>query len=314
MLTRFIPTRFQMLAKVSYSWPYLRAAAKLPPVPIPESGFAAEIHMLICKYHLLPAIAALKSFYAHSGLAGRVGLMFHLDSTMRPRHERVLRRHFPGASFVPFDSRDDRIEAILRDRPHCRRFYANLVMTLKLFQVAALCRSPRVILLDSDVFFFSRPEAIIHWVEGDPCVPLYLTSSRPASANPNYCQALRQLERELHLDGVSLDMRSDRSFNAGLLLFEPKRLCFDLIERFFAHESEKPNIHVGGWCAEQTAYLLNFASWSDAVALDLQDYALGERLGKVFSHFMSLNYYKRTTLRALGSALDALPSNGFSCA
>jgi hypothetical protein len=252
--------------------------------------------MLVGKHHLFAAVASLKSFFLTSALAPQVGLTFHLDATMRPRHERFLARHFPGAATVPFGASNARLQSIINKRPFCREFSHGHVFAPKLLKVPAFCRAERVILLDSDTFFYLPPSAIIRWVTGASDAPTYLDAGLVPHA-PLY-RAYEELSGYL-----GADCRKFCYFNAGLLLFRPARVDFDLVERFLEYQAKWPNVHIGGWCLEQAAYMVNYASWPGALALGPPDYTCGVVPGRVFAHFLGSNYYLPPTLIHLRAQL-----------
>ena len=306
MVTFKLPRRLKYFRALYY----LRRAIKLPAIEVASTNFDAEVHMLVGKYHLYAAVAALKSFFLHSGLAPRVGVTFHFDPSMRPRHERLLRRHFPGADCLYFGKRDARLDTILNDRPFCRGLYDNHPLAPKLFRVPALCRSNRVILLDTDTLFYRRPDAIVDWVVGGSDTPMYL-DEKPGVA-PH--RAL-QLAYEALSQQMGFNCEQFCYFNSGLLLFQPERIDYDLIERFLKFQAEQPNIHTGGWCIEQTAYMLNYVRWNDKIRFDTSDYACGTDPGQVFSHFLGSNYYEGRTLAWIRTnlrAFTAFKNNGLA--
>ena len=57
------------------------------------------------------------------------------------------------------------MELRLAGHPRCLEYRRSHALALKLFDCTALATTPRLILLDSDILFFQRPEEVLDWVQ-----------------------------------------------------------------------------------------------------------------------------------------------------
>ncbi len=300
---------------------HLRPLRDLPPKPVATQNLAAEAHLLVGRAHLSMAGACLHTFFAHSGLSNRVGLTIHLDATVGSRGRRWLEMRFPGVRCIPHHAPDPKLPAMLAPYPVCRSYYQRVLMMTKLFQVLALCRHRRVILLDSDMIFHCRPQALIDWVdapESQPSPPRYLRESDDATDRDPGTAAREKFDEIIsRISLVAPDLASNLriphfSFNAGLLAFDTTRVSLPIVEAWLGWLEANPNLKLGRWftpwCCEQTAYMLNFATWRDALPFDMADYACGPGPARICNHFLSPHYHKPQCLQRVTAALEACKS------
>lgn len=288
---------------------YLRTAAQLPPLVLPQGNLAAEVHMMLGRHDLLRALAALQTFYHHSGLSDRVGLTLHMDGTVTEQQRRWMEERVRGAAFTDYPSQDVRLLALFRGRPKCEEYYRrNISCMPKLFHVPAFARTDRVIVMDTDVAFYSRPDVIVDWVDRPASPPRYMISGSPGE-DPGECvrEVFRQVCDCIGKDGTRLTVR-DYYFNSGLILFPVSRWLPELVDRYFNWHSfsewrnAKGLFWFSDWTVEQTAVMLNFAAWPDAQPLDT-NYACGDAPALVCNHYMSIYYYRKAILGKIRNEL-----------
>jgi len=318
MLLRMLPWRAREAIKSRKTKRYLgQALDALPPLEVATRDLRAEVHMMLGKNHLYRGLAALRTFFHHSGLSDRVGVMFHSDGTIRPRHRRLLEKHIHGAEFTRYPSKDPRVAEVFKNRPYCADYYRRgLSCQPKLVHIPVFARVDRVIQLDSDVAFWGRPDAIIDCVNGPEARPMYQIDHN--KKNPDPGADVRQ-----HFDELrhSLDSLRERSFEiksyyfcSGIMLLPVRRFSFDIVEDYFRwHATECPahtkrELHwFWDWTVEQTAYMLNFATWPDAIPLDAK-YPTGDVPGGVCNHFLGMNYSKDSSLHRIRQTLRDIAS------
>jgi len=289
---------------------YLSEAMRLPPLEFAPEGFDAEVHMMIGRCDLPRALSTLHTFCHHSGLARRLGITFHLDGTVRKGDIARIERRVHGARFTDYPAAEEALDPVFQERPCCRQnYYRDISCMPKLFHVAAFARSDRTILLDSDVVFWGRPTEMVDWVDNPGAPPRYLISGPPDHIpSTEGAQAFTDLCDCLAARHGSLQIRH-YFFNSGLLMFDVKRMSFDLIEDYFRWQSqskwrERPDLFwFSDWTAEQTAYMLNFMTWPDAEAFGPK-YVCGGGPAEVCTHFMAGSFYRKPSLIMIARELE----------
>ena len=120
-----------------------------------------ELHTLCYWRDYLCAMWALKSFYHFS--RARYPLFIHIQGFTTPLMLRRLRKHFPDARIVTEAETDPLIERWLADRDlHqllARRKQNPFILRLCDFFIT--CRSPYLMMFDSDILFFDRPAELL---------------------------------------------------------------------------------------------------------------------------------------------------------
>lgn len=89
---------------------------------------------------------ALASYYHFSRRTGP--LCVHDDGTMRMTECAIVRKPLPNARMIPCSWADAVMEAELRNTPCCAMFRKNHVSAKKLFSVAMLARSERILYMN----------------------------------------------------------------------------------------------------------------------------------------------------------------------
>ena len=136
------------------------------PFPLPERTVEdVEIHVLTSRYDWIDALWMLASFYRQSGL--RVPAVLHDDGSLTPDHFRKIRGVFPAIRSIPRAEADAVIERELGGYPTVLAYRRTHPAALKLIDGPHFCQASRLILIDSDVLFFSPPREILTWLAGE---------------------------------------------------------------------------------------------------------------------------------------------------
>ena len=125
-------------------WYLGKAIEAFSPLRVASKDLSAEVHMMLGRNHLWRALAALHSFFHHSGLSDRVGLMLHLDGTVTARQRRWLEERIRGVQFTDYPSDDQRLHAVFQERPYCKSYYKRGISCMpKLFHIPVFFRLTR---------------------------------------------------------------------------------------------------------------------------------------------------------------------------
>lgn len=220
--------RRQAASRAVAVWRFRRALLASPPLPPARPG-AGELHTIAGRRSVLEAIGTAKSFnrFAHPPLP----VVVHDDGTIRPSDAKRIGAHLPGARVVYRADADREVDALLARRrlERCRVLRRDLVFALKLFDVPFYAAGQPVLYTDSDVLFYSRPEAIF----------AALASGRGAyneDVTSSYAWPPALIEREL---GVRLT----GDVNAGLLVLHDIESQWEFLEHCLATLPPPENLY-----------------------------------------------------------------------
>ena len=208
--------------------------------PVTATGDATcEIHVMTSSADWINMIWALKSFYWSAKRS--YALCIHDDGTLGPQQEEALRRHFPRARVIMRAEADSKVLTLLKDYPRCLEFRRTNQLSPKVFDFAAYLESDRMLLLDSDILFFSEPESLLAKIE-DPEYRLNTFNGDTASAYTVTPQVVRE--------HAAFELKE--RINSGLALVHKDSMRLDWLEEFLS----LPGIIGHFWRIEQTLYAL----------------------------------------------------------
>lgn len=133
-----------------------------PPVTSTTSN-TCEIHVLTSSNDWLGMLWMLKSFYYFSGCD--YSLCIHDDGTLTPQVILQLSIVFPNARIISRKEADRKLLDLLNRYPRCQNFRSTNVRALKVFDFVAYLKSEKMIILDTDILFFSKPARLIEATE-----------------------------------------------------------------------------------------------------------------------------------------------------
>jgi len=152
-----------------------------------------------------------------------------------------LRHHFPLARIIDRDTANRQVIPQLEAFPRCRQFRESNPLAPKVFDFRTFLKSDRMLLLDSDVLFFSHPAELVRRIE-DPQYRLNSVNCDVASA---YTVSAAEVQQQC-------DVRLIPKFNSGLGVIHRDSLRLDWIDEFLGI----PGIIGHFWRIEQTLYAL----------------------------------------------------------
>ena len=218
---------------------FRRSVLRSAPMAVGSAG-DVSIHMLVDREHVPDAIASLKSFYRFAPEPYPVTI--HDDGSFGAREHQLLGSHLPGVRIVRRALADEVVIAELARRglERCRALrQSGHVLALKLFDIPLYAGDAKLLLLDSDVLFFERPEELL------------AALARPASAWEDrynedagdgfYTFDVEEVERRTNV-------RLVRRFNSGLTCLQRDAASWEHFERWLS----LPTLPDRGWFLEQT--------------------------------------------------------------
>lgn len=134
------------------------APVRTRPTGIPNDG---EVHVLTSSWDWDLAIWGLKSFYYQAQVD--LPLVIHDGGGLSPEHVRTLQQHFPDARIILAPEADRLVNAKLQAGGYQATIRGRATYNLmkKVIDFAVLSDAPRILLLDSDILFFSRPTELL---------------------------------------------------------------------------------------------------------------------------------------------------------
>jgi hypothetical protein len=215
--------------------------ANAKPVTGTSDASLCEAHVLTSEGDWLNLCWVLKSFYHFADVSW--ALCIHEDGTVPVEGLETLHRLFPDAQIIRRAQADAAVLPLLDSKglTRCAELRRTNVLSLKVFDFAHFLQAPRMLLLDSDVLFFARPEVLIQRVM-DPAWRLNSTNRDIDTAyTVNTAEA-----------GERLGHPVVERFNSGLGVIHRESLRLDWFEEFLA----LPGIIGKAWRIEQTLFAL----------------------------------------------------------
>lgn len=239
-----------------------RAAGSLPPLP-PRGGPTSEVVFLTGEGVWEQTLFCFVSLYRHVDRA--LTPVLYDDGTLSPAVEDRFRRVVPWVRVVTAAEAEAHLDRVLPEAayPTLRARRRTYVHLRKLVDVRAPSDRPRLV-LDSDLLFFRRPDAILSWLDV-PEAGLYMQDVRDA-----YGYSASLLRR---LAGGPVRPR----VNVGVCGLRDPEVDWDRVEAWGRELEEREGAH---YFLEQALTAL-WLSVSPASALPADEYVLRPRAPEV---------------------------------
>ncbi len=197
------------------------------------------VHVLTGRDDWLLACWMLASWFHTTQCNWRV--VIHDDGHLPPEAREAFVKVAPGVRGVSAGDADRTVLDALDGHPACRKYRLAHPLARKIFDVPALTRGERFIILDSDVLFFRKPDAILNWCG---------QSSKECWFNQDVKESL-PISREEALEKLGIDVWP--RVNSGLCLLDRSAIDLDLCERAL-RETSLLQGHV--WLVEQSLFAI----------------------------------------------------------
>jgi hypothetical protein len=161
----------------------------------------------------------------------------HLPAEARPAFVKMA----PGIRGVAAGEADRAVLDALSGHPACRNYRLAHPLARKIFDIPVLARGDRFIILDSDLLFFRKPEAILRWCD---------SGAGECWFNKDAQESL-PIPREEAREKLGIDVWP--RVNSGLCLLDRKAIDLDLCERALL-ETGLLKGHI--WLVEQSLFAI----------------------------------------------------------
>ena len=186
-----------------------------------NNGSEFEVHIVTSQKDFLDAIWCLKTFYHYSGL--RPKLVIHEDGTLSANGIKMFLKHFVNCRIIRRRDADEDMKHLLANYKYSKknRLNKDFFCALKLFDGFYYASTDKLLLLDSDILFFKKPNEMIEYIEEG--TPFFNSDYQNAYVIP-----VRELNKIL---GVDILPR----VNAGLMFLRKGYYISNLnfIENYF---------------------------------------------------------------------------------
>jgi hypothetical protein len=225
----------------SYFWRRYIAPSKILKAPRIETNESADITVcvLTSRNDWLMCLWSLASFYKFTGL--RLPLLIYSDGTLSSRHTERIRSVFPNARIVDPAAADAAVSTALDGFPLCRQFRLVQPCARRIIDLPILCRSRSMLMLDSDVLFFQRPEELLMHLNADR-VRNFVFERDPQDS---YFDSRENIRARFHVAIAS-------QVNCGIMIADISRFEYARIEAWLANDSLQKKHH---W-VEQTLWAM----------------------------------------------------------
>jgi hypothetical protein len=151
----------------SYPWRRYVAPATILKTRAIHTDEAADVTVcvLTSRHDWLMCLWSLVSFYHFSGLT--LPLLIYSDGSLKSTHTGRIREVFPNAKVVDPAGADTVVLKPLAAFPNCRKFRLAQPCARRIVDLPFLCKSKSILMLDSDIFFFKRPEELVKALNSD---------------------------------------------------------------------------------------------------------------------------------------------------
>lgn len=234
VIRKFVRSLLRSVGRVVIA-PIVVAAARRPD----GEELPASVHLLVSSKTWKMGLLAVLSLEHFSGRRWKV--FIHDDGSVDEQAVASIRRKLPGARFVSRKEANAAMEKLLASHPACLRNRSRHNLFLKFFDPIAFAPGGKYLILDSDLFFYRRPDLILDWVQGEEKACYYNKDVKEVYALPR--DAIEEV----------MGVRLWESFNSGLLCISREAISLDLAEKLLgAFEGKAPHPQF----FEQTLYAL----------------------------------------------------------
>jgi len=198
-----------------------------------------EIHMLCQKSDMIPAIWVLWSFLKNSQLCPKI--VIHDDGSLDKSSIDVFNEKFDNIEIIWKKDADELIDK-MNVNPVIKNYRKNgHPLILKLVDILLLSRAEKVMVLDSDVLFFKRPEEVIEFVEGNSGKDALISQARgrfSIKTDSNYLKKHDLINKKVEL------------MNSGIILYNKSSVSEDKLSEYF----ENCELNVSDYFVEMTGW------------------------------------------------------------
>jgi len=200
-----------------------------------------ELHVLSQKSGLWMLAWALRSFLYHSGLSPKI--IIHSDGTIDAQTARMFESKFSNLQVILKED-GDRIINERKDIPDTIKKYrmAKPFPIMELTDIYLLSNSDNVMLLDSDILFYKRPDEIIDFIQDKTnydAIATCFSKGSDLNVNAEYANKYNLIEK------------GARKLISGIIVYKKEKLPLERFIEYFENtlDPANPFIEQAGWAS-----------------------------------------------------------------
>jgi hypothetical protein len=256
--------------------------ATTPPIACNPRA-ATGMHTAVPHRYLYAYLVAIKSFLQYHA---DVAVYAHDDGSLLEADKDLIRRHVPEARVIDRAWADREFAERVGDEflVKVRKSYTSY---LKLFDPTLVSTNQRILIVDTDVLFLHRPEAVIEWAQRGG--PEWYHRSGPWSreslsgGKSELRVSSEKLIQPTHIQQLVVQSLSEinetlqrafafvQGFNSGLIGYERGTVQYGELKRLLTHLYERFGDRIFRWGSEQTVHGLILCG-RGAIALPMDRY------------------------------------------
>lgn len=202
-----------------------------------------EVHILCQKNDIWIMVWSLYSFLYFSGLKPSA-IIVHDDGSFEDTDVSVLVSKFSNLRVISRPDADSNVLGLLTNEKAKLYRKEGHPLILKLIDVFVLSSAPKIMILDSDVLFFNRPEEVIRFVKGGS------NSDALISGLPEVFKKFQILVDDEYLRRNNLINSKIEFMNSGIIVYNKSALSMDMLYEYFDNCLRNPPdyfVEMTGW-------------------------------------------------------------------
>ncbi len=204
---------------------------------IPDSK--VELHTLCQKKDLWMLACSLKSFLYHSGL--RPYIIVHDDGSIDNESAKLIESKFSGLRVL----RKKEADELIKNFPGITEKVLNYrakghIMIMEFMDIFLLSRADTVIVYDSDILFYKKPEEVVNFFNND--------NHLDALISHQYGTYDLKMD-DYYSQKYELENKRVGYMNPGLIVYKKESIKFDKFLEYFDHTTRAINDYFIGMTA-----------------------------------------------------------------
>ena len=198
-----------------------------------------ELHSLCQKKDLWMLACSLRSFLYHSGL--RPHIVIHDDGSIDNEAAKLIESKFSGLRVLPKKEADE----LIKNFPGMTEEVINYrtkghVMMMEFMDIFLLSKAENVIVYDSDILFYKRPEEVINFFSND---------NHPDALISHQYGTYDLKMDDYYSQKYQLENKRAGYMNPGLIVYKKEAIKFDKFLEYFDHTRRAVNDYFVGMTA-----------------------------------------------------------------
>lgn len=184
-----------------------------------------ELHSLCQKKDLWMLACSLRSFLHHSGL--RPHIVIHDDGSIDDESAKLIESKFSGLRVFYKKEADELIKNFpgITEKVVSYRTKGHIMM-MEFMDIFLLSKAETVIVYDSDILFYKKPEEVINFFNNDNCLDALISTQ--------YGTYDLKMD-DYYSQKYELESKKVGYMNPGLIVYKKEAIKFDKFLEYFDH-------------------------------------------------------------------------------